>query len=92
MENLKRENIALFTLLSKANVRFYDNKVILEYPSTEDFSYQTISSRLDDVKYIFSKFGLDKDITVLKTDEEIQEMPNEVKDILKLFGGTVEKQ
>jgi DNA polymerase-3 subunit gamma/tau len=92
IENLKKANIALFTLLSKANVRFYDDKVILEYPSDEDFSYQTISSRLDDVKRIFSKFGLNKDIVVLKTDEEIEKMPDEIKDILKLFGGTVEKR
>ncbi len=91
-KNLKKDNIALYTLITKATPEFYDDKVVLLYPSKENFSYQTISSKLDDVKALLSKYGFDKEIVVIKGKENLQDIPEEVKDILKLFGGSIERE
>ncbi len=92
MLELKTDNIALYTLISKSIPKFEDDKVILKYPSTETFSYETVSSKLSDIKNLLKKYGFDKGISVIKGEEIVADLPKEIKNILKLFGGSIERQ
>ncbi len=92
LEQLKKKNIALYTLISKSSIDFSDGKIILNYPANENFSYETIVGKLDYVKEILRKYGFNEDLVVVKSDEKFEKMPEEVKSILRLFGGTVERE
>jgi DNA polymerase-3 subunit gamma/tau len=92
LEKLKEKNIALYTLISKASVDFSDGKIILSYPANENFSYETIIGKLDYVKEILKKYGFEKEMLVVKGEKEFEKMPEEIKSILKLFGGTIERE